>query len=159
MDGKELVRQIEMRISELGMKKKDFYALTGISSAAFSYWNTGRSQPSLDALTKIDAVLGTSFKLSQQNVNPRGINASGVFLSVFNGLLESVLILYRTSLCPKRTIFNFQNATKTQSISLKSEIVCDTARVRVQCPRCRRCRFPSPMLPLRLFRHLAFPND
>ncbi len=69
MDGKELVRQIEIRLLELGMKKKDFYALTGISSAAFSYWNTGRSQPSLDALSRIDAVLGTSFKQSQQSDN------------------------------------------------------------------------------------------
>ena len=69
MEGKELVRQIEIRLSELGMKKKDFYALTGISSAAFSYWNTGRSQPSRDALHKIDTVLGTSFEESRLSDN------------------------------------------------------------------------------------------
>lgn len=69
MDGKELVRQIEVRLSELGMKKKEFYALTGISSAAFSYWNTGRSKPSLDALTRIDAVLGTSFEDAERSDN------------------------------------------------------------------------------------------
>ena len=69
MDGKEIVRQIEMRLIELGMKKSDFYALTGVSRAAYSYWNTGRSQPSLDALSKIDAVLGTDFFLSNKTDN------------------------------------------------------------------------------------------
>ena len=69
MDGKELVRQIEIKLSELGMKKKDFYALTGISSAAFSYWNTGRSKPSLDALMRIDSVLGTSFESVEKSDN------------------------------------------------------------------------------------------
>ena len=69
MDGKELVRQIEIRLAELGMKKKDFFALSKVTSAAYSYWNTGRSQPSRDALHRIDAVLGTSFELSQQSDN------------------------------------------------------------------------------------------
>lgn len=69
MDGKDLVRQIEVRLSELGMKKKDFYTLTGISSAAFSYWNTGRSKPSIDALSRIDAVLGTSFEEEEKSDN------------------------------------------------------------------------------------------
>lgn len=69
MDGKELVKQIEIRLAEIGMKKSDFYALTGISRTAYSYWNTGRSQPSLDTLSKIDSVLGTNFYLSSKSDN------------------------------------------------------------------------------------------
>ena len=69
MDGKELAKQIDMRLLELGMKKKDFYALTGITSAAYSYWNTGRTQPSLDTLSRIDAVLGTNFYESNKSDN------------------------------------------------------------------------------------------
>ena len=69
MDGKEIVQQIEIRLAELGIKKKDFYDLTGVSNASFSQWRTGRSQPSRDALEKIDSVLGTSFKVSTQSDN------------------------------------------------------------------------------------------
>ena len=61
MDGKEITRQIEIRLAELGMKKKTFYELTGISSASFSQWNTGKTQPSAEAVRKINACLGTNF--------------------------------------------------------------------------------------------------
>lgn len=69
METKEIVRQIELRLVELGMKKGDFYKLTGVSSSSFSQWNTGIAQPSRDALHRIDLVLGTSFELSQQSDN------------------------------------------------------------------------------------------
>ncbi len=64
MDGKELVKSIEVRLAELGMKKGDFYKLTGVTSASYSNWNTGKTQPSSDALRRIDRVLGTSFDQS-----------------------------------------------------------------------------------------------
>ena len=64
MDTKEIIRQIELRLAELGMKKGDFYKLTGVSSSSFSQWNTGVAQPSRDALHRIDTVLGTSFDKS-----------------------------------------------------------------------------------------------
>ena len=69
MNGKELVKQIEIRLVEIGMKKSEFYALTGISRTAYSYWNSGRSSPSLDTLSKIDSVLGTSFYESEKSDN------------------------------------------------------------------------------------------
>lgn len=69
MDGKELCKQIELRLVELGMKKGEFYTLTGITSAAFSYWNTGRTQPSPETLRKIDAVLGTKYYESNKTDN------------------------------------------------------------------------------------------
>ncbi len=69
METKEIVRQIELRLVELGMKKGDFYKLTGVSSSSFSQWNTGIAQPSRDALHRIDSVLGTSFEPSQQSDN------------------------------------------------------------------------------------------
>ena len=43
MDGKELVKSIEVRLAELGMKKGDFYKLTGVTSASYSNWNTGKN--------------------------------------------------------------------------------------------------------------------
>lgn len=69
MDGKELVRQIEIRLAELGMKKKDFFQLTNITSAAYSNWNTGKTKPSNSTLHRIDSVLGTSFELYRQSDN------------------------------------------------------------------------------------------
>lgn len=38
MDGKELVKSIEVRLAELGMKKGDFYKLTGITSASLYHF-------------------------------------------------------------------------------------------------------------------------
>ena len=69
MDSKEIVRQIELRLAELGMKKGVFYKLTGVSSSSFSQWNTGIAQPSRDALHRIDSVLGTSLEPSSLSDN------------------------------------------------------------------------------------------
>lgn len=66
MDGQEIVRQINVRLAEIGMTKATFSQLTGISRASISQWNTGRNLPSDDALRKINDVLGTSFNLSRQ---------------------------------------------------------------------------------------------
>ena len=69
MDGKELVKAIEIRMAEMGQKKGDFYRLTGISSASFSQWSTGRANPSDSAIRKIDGVLGTNFEMSNKTDN------------------------------------------------------------------------------------------
>ena len=73
METKEIVRQIELRLVELGIKKGDFYKLTGVSSSSFSQWNTGIAQPSRDALHRIDAVLGTSLKKKTPQIDRAAI--------------------------------------------------------------------------------------
>ena len=62
MDGQEMVKQIDIRLAQLGMKKGDLYRLTDISSASYSQWKTGKSQPSAGAVERINAVLGTHFR-------------------------------------------------------------------------------------------------
>lgn len=66
MDGKELVREINIRLVELGMSKATLSSLTGISRSSISQWNTGRNQPSDEAIRKINDVLGTNFELSNK---------------------------------------------------------------------------------------------
>lgn len=66
MDGQEMVKQIEIRLAQIGMKKGDLYRLTDISSASYSQWKTGKNQPSAGAVEKINAVLGTHFELSNK---------------------------------------------------------------------------------------------
>ena len=78
MDGAKVVKIIETRLAELGMQKKTFYELTGVSSASFSQWRTGITQPSPDALRRINAALGTSFEIKS---------------SLSDGILDSVKML------------------------------------------------------------------
>ena len=69
MDGKELVKAAEIRMAELGLKKGEFYKITGISSASYSQWSTGKANPSDSAIRKINNVLGTNFELSNKTDN------------------------------------------------------------------------------------------
>ena len=69
MDGKEVVKQINMRLAELGMSKTTFATLSGVSRASLSQWNVGKSSPSDDALRRINDVLGTNFALSNKTDN------------------------------------------------------------------------------------------
>ena len=46
MDTLAIIKRIELRLAELGMSKADFYRLSGISSASYSQWYTGKYKPS-----------------------------------------------------------------------------------------------------------------
>ena len=63
MSGSEIVKIIEQRLISLNMKKKTFFDITGISSASLSQWRNEKSQPSPEALRKINDVLGTNFEI------------------------------------------------------------------------------------------------
>ena len=63
MDGKEIAKEINVKLAEIGMTKATLERLTGVSRASISNWNTGRAQPSAEALAKINAALGTNFKI------------------------------------------------------------------------------------------------
>lgn len=61
MNGQEIVKAINVRLAELGMSKVTLERMTGVSRASISNWNTGRAQPSAEAIAKINACLGTDF--------------------------------------------------------------------------------------------------
>lgn len=79
VDGKGVVRRIEMRIAELGMSKEEFYKLSGISSASYSQWNTERHKPTEKKLYAAAKVLKVSVEYlltgnDEQKEKPAPIN-------------------------------------------------------------------------------------
>lgn len=58
MDTLAIIKRIEIRLTELGMSKAEFYEQSGISSASYSQWNTGKYNPSKVKLQKAADVLG-----------------------------------------------------------------------------------------------------
>ena len=62
MDSLAIVKRIEMRITEIGMSKADFYQLSGISSASYSQWKTGKYNPSDKKLVKAAECLGVTLE-------------------------------------------------------------------------------------------------
>lgn len=57
---KEMIERMEMLIAHKRMKKKDFYAKSGISSSLYSQWNTGAVKPSLRFISQAADVLEVS---------------------------------------------------------------------------------------------------
>ena len=62
MDTLAIIKRIEMRLSELGMSKADFYKISGISSASYSQWNTGMYKPSEKKLRSAAKCVGVSYE-------------------------------------------------------------------------------------------------
>lgn len=58
MDTLAIIKRIELRLAELGMSKAEFYERSGISSASYSQWNTGKYNPSMAKLQQAAEVLG-----------------------------------------------------------------------------------------------------
>ena len=58
---REILNRIEVLIAGNQMKKKDFYAQTGVSSSLYSQWNTGKVKPSRQFLTNISNLFGVDF--------------------------------------------------------------------------------------------------
>lgn len=61
MDTLAIIKRIELRLAELGMSKAEFYERSGISSASYSQWNTGKYNPSMLKLHQAADVLGLDF--------------------------------------------------------------------------------------------------
>lgn len=61
MDTLAIIKRIEVRLSEIGMTKAEFYKKSGISSASLSQWRTGKYKPSEKNLMKAAEVLGVSY--------------------------------------------------------------------------------------------------
>ena len=73
MDTLAIIKRIEIRLSEIGMTKAEFYKKSGISSASFSQWRTGNYNPSEKNLTKAAEVLGVSYSYLFNGVEEKEI--------------------------------------------------------------------------------------
>lgn len=63
MDGKNIAKEINIKLAELSMTKATLERLTGVSRSSISQWGRGVAQPSAEALAKINACLGTHFTI------------------------------------------------------------------------------------------------
>lgn len=61
MDTLAIIKRIEIRLSEIGMSKADFYSRSGVSSASFSQWKTGVYKPSDKKLQQAAECIGVSY--------------------------------------------------------------------------------------------------
>lgn len=71
MDTLAIVKRIEMKLSEIGMTKAEFYKQSNISSASFSQWRTGKYKPSEKNLAKAAAALGLSYSYLVNGVDDK----------------------------------------------------------------------------------------
>lgn len=62
MDILAIIKRIELRIAESGMSKAEFYKRSGISSASYSQWKTGKYKPSDAKLQSAADCLGMSME-------------------------------------------------------------------------------------------------
>ena len=81
MDTLAIIKRIEIRLSELGMAKADFYKLSGISSASYSQWNTGLYKPSEKKLRSAAECLGVTYEFllsgADQTKNAPAVSGKG----------------------------------------------------------------------------------
>lgn len=78
MDILAIIKRIELRITELGMSKAEFYKKSGISSASYSQWNTGKYKPSEAKLQSAADCLGVSLEYLYFGVETRSKKAPTV---------------------------------------------------------------------------------
>lgn len=59
---KEVLERIEIEIAKLGMSKETFYAKSGISSASFAQWKSGKHEPTTKKLALAANTLNVSLE-------------------------------------------------------------------------------------------------
>lgn len=91
MDTLAIIKRIELRLAELSMSKADFYAKSGISSASYSQWNTGKYSPSNTKLKSAAAALDTTldYLLGKENAptgnGERTVSDEDIKFALFGG--------------------------------------------------------------------------
>lgn len=91
MDTLAIIKRIELRLAELRMSKAEFYAKSGISSASYSQWNTGKYCPSDTKLKAAASVLNTSvdYLLGKDNAptgnGERTVSDDDIKFALFGG--------------------------------------------------------------------------
>lgn len=98
MDTLAIIKRIELRLAELGMSKAEFYEKSGISSASYSQWNTGKYNPSRAKLQQAASVLGLDldylcFGFAQVEKTPtdsgeRVVDMSDIDVAFYGGYKE-----------------------------------------------------------------------
>ena len=61
MDGKQIMKIVDARLTELDMNQKELAARMGIQSSAISAWRKGDTKPRPDKIIKMEEILGVSF--------------------------------------------------------------------------------------------------
>ena len=70
MDGNAVVNRINSLLAARGLSKTQFYKDCGISSAAMSQWNTGKTEPKRSTLEAIAKYLDTSVSYLENGEEP-----------------------------------------------------------------------------------------
>lgn len=58
----KLTKRIDSVLDEKGITKKDFYSNCGITSSAYSQWNTGKTEPRKATLQKVSEYLKVNYE-------------------------------------------------------------------------------------------------
>ena len=58
----EVTKRIDNVLNEKGIAKKDFYSDCGVTSSAYSQWNTGKTEPRKATLRKVAEYLGVNYE-------------------------------------------------------------------------------------------------
>lgn len=106
MDTLAIIKRIELRLTELGMSKADFYKKSGISSASYSQWNTGKYKPSEIKLRSASECLGVSFeylaygvddddKKAPANNGKRSVSDDEIKFALFRGREDITDAMYQ----------------------------------------------------------------
>lgn len=83
MDVLAIIKRIEMRLSEIGMSKSDFYKRSGISSASFSQWRKGIYEPSEKKLIDAARCLDISLEFLVDGILGEGVTSLANGIRVF----------------------------------------------------------------------------
>lgn len=71
MDNLPITRRIDALLREKGISKQDFYRDCKITSAAFSQWNTGKTEPRSTSLQRIAEYLQTNYEYLITGLGPK----------------------------------------------------------------------------------------
>lgn len=83
MDVLAIIKRIEMRLSEIGMSKSDFYKKSGISSASFSQWRKGIYEPSEKKLIDAARCLEISLEYLVDGISGEGVTSLANGIRIF----------------------------------------------------------------------------
>ncbi len=59
----EIIKRIEIELGKRGISKQEFYKKSGVTSAAYSQWNTGSTTPQLKTLGRVANFLNMDLEL------------------------------------------------------------------------------------------------
>ena len=97
-----MIHRINCCIRASGMTKEEFYSKSGISSATFSYWNTGKYKPTPKKLKNAAEVLGvdynyllTGFKAGKTKLSPKVQQAVELVQALRNDELDIIIAISR----------------------------------------------------------------